>query len=42
LKIEDGEEHFKEDDIDAPTYMMIEEKKGTEIYDKMINYVKTF
>ena len=31
-KVENGVEEFKEDDIDAPTYMMIEQKKGTEIY----------
>ncbi len=39
-KVENGEETFKEDDIDAPTYMMIEQKKGTEIYDKMMKLRK--
>ncbi len=39
-KVENGVEEFKEDDIDAPTYMMIEQKKGTEVYNKMLEYKK--
>ena len=39
-KVENGVEEFKEDDIDAPTYMMIEQKKGTEVYDKMLKFKK--
>lgn len=38
LKIEKGEESFKEDDLDASTRYMIEKKKGTDLYKKFKQY----
>ncbi|MFN8311046.1 MAG: gliding motility protein GldM [Chitinophagales bacterium] len=37
---ETKEEEFKVDDLEAPTYFMIEQKKGTEIYDRMLKFKK--
>lgn len=37
---EDGEEKFKEDDLDVATRMMIEQKKGTELYNRVGQYKK--
>lgn len=38
LKVKDGVESFKEDDLDAPTRMMDENGKGKELYDKLTAY----
>lgn len=40
IKKVDGvdEEHFKEDDLDVSTRIMIEQKKGKELYDKVKKY----
>jgi gliding motility-associated protein GldM len=38
LKVEDGVEIFKEDNLDAPTRLLVEGKKGKELLDKLTNY----
>jgi gliding motility-associated protein GldM len=38
LEIVEGQEKFKEDDLDAATRILIEQKKGTEIYNKIQKY----
>jgi len=40
LRIEDGKEEFKEDDLDAPTKLFIEENEGSKLYDKMADFKK--
>jgi gliding motility-associated protein GldM len=36
LKVENGQEVFSEDNIDVPTRILIDQKMGTVIYDKMV------
>lgn len=38
LKIENGEEHYSLDNLDAPTRLMDKEGKGKELYDKLTAY----
>ncbi|MBS1563092.1 MAG: gliding motility protein GldM, partial [Bacteroidetes bacterium] len=38
LHIEDGKEEFKEDDLDAPTKLFIEEDEGSKLYKSMSDY----
>ena len=38
LKIENGEEHFREDNIDAPTRFLVEGPKGKELYQKLNSF----
>lgn len=40
LRIEDGKEEFKEDDLDAPTKLFTEEEEGVKLYDKMAAFKK--
>ena len=40
LRIEDGKEEFKEDDLDAPTRLFTEEGEGVKLYDKMADFKK--
>jgi gliding motility-associated protein GldM len=40
LKVEDGKEDFKEDDLDGPTKLFTEEDEGVKLYDKMIGFKK--
>ncbi len=38
LKIENGEEHFREDNIDAPTRFFVEGPKGKELFEKLNSF----
>src|SRR5882757_8540814 len=40
LKVEDGKEDFKEDDLDGPTKLFTEEDEGVKLYDKMTDFKK--
>jgi len=41
LEIIDGVEHFKEDNLDAPTRLMDQEGKGKQLYDKLTGFKKS-
>ncbi len=38
LKVKDGKEEFKEDNLDAPTRLMDKNGKGKELYDRLAKY----